>query len=88
MTDDDAILLRERFHAEGNRFGMMARYHRETATFLLGADAARHLSLADKWEFGRYLSYAAAGAITAAAGIDEYGRAWSERLQPDEVGRR
>lgn len=85
MTVDQAIKLREWHHAQGNRFGMMSRHHRDEATFLLGAAAAEHLALADKWALGQHLEYCAAFAISDAAGIPEYGRAWDERLMPDDL---
>lgn len=61
------------------------RYHKDEATFLLGAEAAQHLALADKWKLAQHLEYAAAGMIVGAFGIPEYGRAWNERLQPDDL---
>jgi hypothetical protein len=80
-----AMAIRDRFHAEGNRFGMMARHHREEAAFKLGDEAKQHFALADKWALAQHLSFSAAGTISGAAGIPEYGRAWNERLQPHEL---
>jgi hypothetical protein len=84
-TKDEAIRLRDRHHAQGNRFGAMSRYHRDEARFLLGAGAANHLALADKWALGQELEYSAAGMIAGAFGIPEYGRAWNERLTPGDL---
>jgi hypothetical protein len=85
MTQERAAKIRDRFHAEGNRFGMMSRYHKQMATFMLGAEAAKHLVLADKWALGQHLSYCAASEIVEFAEIPEYGRAWDERLLPDDL---
>jgi hypothetical protein len=82
---EDAIRLRERHHANGNRFGMMSRYHQGEAALMLGPKAARHLALADKWALGQHLEYVAASAISNALGIPEYGRAWNERLTPIDL---
>lgn len=82
---DAAIRLRDWHHARGNRFGMMSRHHKDEATFLLGKEAADHLALADKWALGQHLEYCAASAIADAFGISEYGRAWDERLMPDDL---
>lgn len=83
MTTEAAEELRDRFHAEGNRFGDMAEHHREECRFKLGPLAEYHRALAEKWALGQHLSYAAAGMVSDAAGIAEYGRAWDERLKPD-----
>lgn len=83
----EAERLRDWHHAQGNRFGGMARYHKDEATFMLGPEAAKHLALADKWALGQNREYNAASAIAHAFGISEYGRAWDERMMPDDLER-
>ena len=85
ITAEGAIVLREYFHAEGNRFGMMKRCHEEQASFALGAEHAIHLLTAARWKTAQSICYQHASEISMRAGIPEYGEAWEQHLQPHEV---
>ena len=84
---DDAIQIRERLHAEGNRFGMMMRHHEEEAQVTLGNRRREHKALAEKWKLAQHLCYAHASEVSSRAGIPEYGEAWNHRLQPQDLER-
>lgn len=77
--------MRERFHAEGNRFGMMYHYHEEQAAFTFGEEHVEHLILAAKWKLAQSLCYQHAGIVSHLGGIPEYGEAWDKRLQPSDI---
>jgi phosphopantetheinyl transferase (holo-ACP synthase) len=86
ITADGAIAIRERFHAEGNRFAMKVAYHEEQAAFTLASDErCNHIALAAKWALARDCYWTAANTVSDRAGIPEYGEAWDKRLQPHEV---
>jgi hypothetical protein len=86
ITADGAIAIRERFHAEGNRFAMMVAYENEKAAFTLTAnDRCNHIAMAVKWALARDCYWTAANMVSTRAGIPEHGDAWDKQMQPHEV---
>jgi len=85
VSAEIAARLRDELHAEGNRFGMMRMNAEEQLTFALGRKGDALRAEAEKWKLAQFLAFEAAGRISHAFGIPEYGDAWHKRLHPQDL---